>query len=88
MADYAAPPQQLTDALDHLAMATTTDREIVAQLTQANAELTRTNKKLVEQLAEAVQALKVLADADTKREESRCIRVREYNKKFDPEGYC
>ena len=86
-AEYQAP-QQLTEALDQLAMATTSDRSILSQLTQANAELTKTNKKLVDQMTEAVQALKVLADADTKREEARCIRVREYNMKFDPEGYC
>ena len=82
------PPMQLTEALDQLALATTSDREVLTQLTLANAELTKTNKKLVEQMAEVVQAIKNLADADTKREEARVAKVKEYNMKFDPNGYC
>ena len=87
MAD-PAPQAQLTDALDQLALATTSDRAVLTQLTAANAELTKTNKKLVEQMAEVVTSLKILADADTRREEARCIKVKEYNMKFDPQGYC
>ena len=79
---------QITDALDQLAMATVNDKTIIAQLTQANAELTATNKQLVQQMAEAVKSLKVLMENDVKREQEKCERVKAYNERFDPNGYC
>ena len=79
---------RLTDALDNLALATSNDRDIIAQLTRANAELTATNQKLVSQMAEAVKSLKILMENDVKREEERVQRVKAYNEKFDPNGYC
>ena len=79
---------QLTEALDNLALATINDRDILTKLAQANAELTATNKQLVEQMAQVVQALKTLTDNDVKREQERCQRVRSYNEKFNPTGYC
>ena len=42
-APVPVPPQQITEALDNLAMATVNDRNIIAQLMQANAALTETN---------------------------------------------
>ena len=87
-APVTASPNQITEALDNLAMATVNDRNIIAQLTQANAALTATNQKLVQQMAEAVQSLKVLMDNDVKREQDRIDRAKAYNERFDPNGYC
>jgi hypothetical protein len=53
----------LTSALDHLALAATTDREVVHQLAQANEQLTITNKNLTEQIQ---QLLKTNATLVTK----------------------
>ena len=88
-----APPNpmqapQITEALDNLAMATVNDRNIIAQLTQANAELTATNKQLVQQMEEAVKSIKTLMENDVKREKERCERAKAYNERFDPNGYC
>lgn len=44
----------ITHALDNLAMAATTDRDIVAQLTATNHALTNANKTLTEQLKQAL----------------------------------
>ena len=86
---HQAPEQShLTEALDNLALATSNDRNIIAQLPKANADLTATNQQLVSQMAEAVNALKVLMENDVKREKERCQRVKTYNEKFDPNGYC
>ena len=78
----------ITEALDNLAMATVNDRTIISQLTHANAELTATNKKLVQQMEEAIKSIKTLMENDVKREKERCDRVKAYNEKFDPNGYC
>jgi Tfp pilus assembly protein FimV len=43
----------LTTAIDSLAMAATTNREVMAQLTQTNQQLVETNKHLTEQLIQA-----------------------------------
>jgi hypothetical protein len=43
----------LTTDIDYLAMAATTDREVMAQLTQTNQQLVETNKNLTEQLSQA-----------------------------------
>ena len=45
----------ISTALDNLAMAATNDRDIVAQLTQTNQQLTATNKLLTEQLKTAME---------------------------------
>ena len=78
----------ITEALDNLAMATVNDRNIIAQLTQANSELTATNKKLVQQMEEALKSIKILMDNDVKREKERSDRTKAYNERFDPMGYC
>ena len=83
------PPQAtITDALDHLALATSNDRNIIDKLTQTNAELVSTNAKLTADLAQALALLQRLVNNDEKREQIRCQKVNEYNKKFDPKGYC
>ena len=87
-APAVSPPQQITEASDNLVIATVNDRNIIAQLTQANAALTETNQKLVQQMAEAVKSLKVLMENDVKREHERCERAKAYNARFDPNGYC
>jgi hypothetical protein len=45
----------LSEALDNLALAATMDRDIVAQLTSTNQQLTATNKLLTEQLQKAIK---------------------------------
>jgi hypothetical protein len=47
-------------ALDNLALAATTDRDIVSQLTESNKQLTETNKLLIEQLRTSIEANNVL----------------------------
>ena len=44
----------ISTALDNLALAATTDRDIVSQLTSTNQQLTATNKMLTEQLSAAI----------------------------------
>ena len=88
VAHQAQEQSRLIEALHKLALATFNDRNIIAQLTKANADLTASNQQLVSQMAEAVNALKVLMENDVKREKERCQRVKTYNKKFDPNGYC
>jgi hypothetical protein len=46
----------ISTALDNLAMAATTDRDIVSQLTESNKQLTETNKILIEQLRTSIEA--------------------------------
>ena len=79
---------QITEALDNLTMATVNDRNIIAQLTQANAELTSTNKKLVQQMEDAVKSIRTLMENDAKREKEKSERAKTYNERFDPNGYC
>jgi hypothetical protein len=52
----------ISTALDNLAMAATTDRDIVAQLTQANQALTAANRALTSQLQQALNTNAVLAN--------------------------
>jgi hypothetical protein len=47
----------LTTAIDSLAMAATTDREVMAQLTCTNQQLVHTNQQLTEQLRQAIAEL-------------------------------
>lgn len=83
------PPQAtITDALDHLALATSNDRSIIEKLTTTNAELVSNNAKLTADLAQAIALLNQLVSNDEKREQIRCQKVNEYNMKFDPTGYC
>ena len=74
----------ITDALDHLAMATSNDRGIIECLTSTNATLTATNAKLTADLDQAFTLLKQLVVNEEKREQV----VNEYNLRFDPNGYC
>ena len=46
----------IAEALDNLALAATTDRDVVAQLTAITQQLTATNKTLTEQLAKALES--------------------------------
>ena len=79
---------RLTDALDNLALTTANDREILPQLPKANyAELTTTNQKLVNQMAEVVNAFKVLMGNHVKREQQHLQRIKTHNERFDPNGY-
>ena len=64
------------------------NRNIIDKLTQTNAELVSTNAKLTADLAQALALLQRLVNNDEKREQIRCQKVNEYNKKFDPKGYC
>ena len=83
-----SPQVMITDALDHLAMATNNDRSIIERLTHTNAELTATNAKLTVDLAQAIMLLQTLVTNDEKREQLRCQKVNEYNLRFAPNGYC
>ena len=79
--DQAPKQSRLMEALDNLALATSNNRNIIA-------DSTATNQQLVSHMVEAVNALKVLIENDIKREKERCQRVKTYNEKFDPNGYC
>jgi hypothetical protein len=50
----------ISTTLDNLAMAATTDHDIVSQLTESNKQLTENNKILIEQLRPSIQANSVL----------------------------
>ena len=50
----------LSNALDNLALATTSDRDVLQQLITANATLTEANKCFAEQLKQAVELLRKL----------------------------
>ena len=78
----------ITDALDHLAMATSNDRTIIEALTASNAKLTATNEKLAADLQQAITLLQQLVTSDEQREQLRCQKVSEYNMKFAVDGYC
>jgi uncharacterized protein (DUF433 family) len=53
----------ISTALDNLAMAATTDRDIVAQLTQANQALTAANRALTNQLQQALNTNATLVNS-------------------------
>jgi hypothetical protein len=55
----------LTTAIDSLAMAATTDREVMAQLTYTNQQLVETNKQLSAQLQQATHELAQLKKQTT-----------------------
>ena len=57
----------ITNALDHLAMATNNDRGIIERLTIANAKLVSTNTRLTHDLAQAITLLQTLVSNDEKR---------------------
>jgi hypothetical protein len=50
----------ISTALDNLAMAATTNRDIVSRITESNKQLTQTNKILIEQLRTSIEANTVL----------------------------
>ena len=74
-------------ALDNLALAATADRDIVAQLTESNLQLTTTNKLLTEQLQ---AALKQLSNQPTEKTSNQTDRHdgRRGQIVMDPKGYC
>ena len=86
--EQPVPQATLTDALDHLAMATSNDRTILDRLTKTNAELSAANAKLTTDLAQAITLLNQLVTNDEKREQLRCQKVNEYNMRFAVDGYC
>jgi hypothetical protein len=88
----------LTTALDHLALAATTNREIVAQLTHANDQLTTTNKVLTEQLQKLLVTNASLVNKlgttiptsppTTNAGGRKPFDQSSWEAKLDPKGYC
>ena len=93
----------ITDALDNLALAATTDRDIVAQLTTTVEQLTATNKTLTAQLQQVlntntklVQKLNInppTSDTNTANTHNNISRRKpfvhaEWLATLDPNGYC
>jgi hypothetical protein len=62
-------------ALDHLALAATTDREVVHQLAQANEQLTIANKKLMEQIQQLLTTNTTVLIAKASSEDSTKTRL-------------
>jgi hypothetical protein len=87
----------ISNALDNLALAATTDREIVAQLTHANQQLTTTNALLTEQLSKSIATIAQLAkkletgtntpNTNTNNGRQRMSRA-EWEANLDPNRYC
>jgi hypothetical protein len=89
----------ISNALDNLALAATTDRDIVAQLTKTNQQLTTTNTLLTEQLSKSIatiaQLVKKLEQNNntsmpknpTNPGRHRMTRA-EWEANLDPNGYC
>jgi hypothetical protein len=91
----------ITDALEHLAFAATTDRDIVTQLTTSVQELTNANKQLTEQLQRVlktndklVQKLQINPPPSDTPRTNRTTGGRrpfvhaEWVARLDPPGYC
>jgi len=87
----------ISTALDNLALAATTDRDIVSQLTSTNQQLTATNKMLTEQLSAAIatnaQLVKQLENNPTKSTTTNITNKKrlsraEWEANLDPLGYC
>lgn len=94
-ANQAVEQVNIMQALDNLAMAATSDRDIVAQLTTSNAALSAANKSLTEQLqvqtstfaALLTQASQSRNGTDGNRD-YEAERRKKYEAKLDPNGYC
>ena len=93
----------ISGALDNLAMAATTDREIVAQLTSSNKQLADANKLLTDQLKSALETNNALVkrlgttnatpttstNASTPKQTSRPpFDHATWEANLDPAGYC
>ena len=78
----------LTDALDNLALTTTNDRTIIAQLTEANAVLSRVNLTLMEQITEVIQTMNANKLQNSGNDEQKRAKVKKIEEKLDPNGYC
>ena len=88
----------LTTALDHLALAATTDREVVHQLAQANEQLTLTNKTLTEQIQQLLKTNATLVNKmgnnttipppSTGTNGRQPFNKASWEAKLDPKGYC
>ena len=78
----------ITDALDNLALATTNDCNIIAQLTEANEALTRANLTLTEQIKELIQAMSSHDMQTTEKNDQKRTKVKRFEEKLDPNGYC
>ena len=78
----------LTKALDNLALATTNNRTIIAQLTEANAVLTRANLTLTEQITELIQTMNANKLQNSGNDEQKRAKVKKIEEKLYPNGYC
>jgi len=100
-ANAAMEQVQIVSALDNLALAATTDRDIVAKLTAITTELAATNKSLTEQIKQLLATNAALVgrastgtpatpatntDGDTAAK--RIARLANLEAKRDPNGYC
>jgi hypothetical protein len=86
----------ISHALDNLALAATTDKDIVAQLTATNKDLSAHIKNLTTQLQIALDTNAILAQKlgdkikpnDDKRGGRQRLSRAEWEANLDPEGYC
>jgi hypothetical protein len=88
----------ITTALDNLALAATTDRDIVQQLTSSNQQLMATNKLLSEQLQVALKTNATLVQKigtppptntpPTTATKRKAFNQAKWEAKLDPNGYC
>lgn len=69
-------------------MATTNDQKLMEQLIQSNATLTKNNEQLSQQLKAAIQAIEALQSDTEQKEAKRLARIKKYEAKLDPQGYC
>ena len=87
---------QLVEALQHLALAATTDKQTIAQLVEANAKLTDSVGKLTEKLAQALQTVTTLTRSTTdsptasksSTNKSKSAPQQKFDHQMDPVGYC
>ena len=92
--------QDITQALDNLALAATTDRVIVLQLTTSNQQLTNANKLLTEQLQQVLATNATLVTKlgtqtavtppgnNNHRGGRKPFNQAEWESKLNPDGYC
>ena len=79
--------EDLSSAIDNLAMATESDKNTIQELVEANKKLTETNAELVAQLKLALgnKCVEVPAPSKAKSLHDKWLA---YEAKMDPEGYC
>ena len=75
-------------ALDNLVMATTNDQNLMEQLINSNATLTKNNEQLSQQLQAAMQTIEILQNDTAQKEVKQLARIKKYKAKLDPHGYC